>query len=333
MKIYSIIVTYANRGSYVEQLVNLLFNTDISKIIIVDNNSDPSSIKILDKLQKKYKNKINIIHFQKNTGTAYAFKIGMKTAYNDKNCDFIWILDDDNFPEPDALNELKKLWVNTKIKTKNSSLMLTSFRPSKPVYKRAVVSHRPDIIFGERNYFRAFHLAKIKYMYERKNGFKDEMNENNYNFGEISAAPYGGMFFNKKLLNNIGFPDEKFYIYCDDHEFSHRLILRGGKILLSLKSIINDVDGSWNSIGLGVFNIAKHCNKTLLYYAIRNRVYLELKITVNNYITYFANAIFYSSVVFVLCLFRLKFSNFLAFWRGFKDGLKGRMGINKKYVF
>ncbi len=329
--IFVVIVTYADRGNYVAKICDFLLSIRIQKIIIIDNNSTSSSKEILKSLELNYPDSVSVEYSNINQGTATAFKKGLDIAARDSECDFIWILDDDNYPDQTALDELIKLWSFTVQKNKSEMLMLASYRQSKPVYKRAVYSKRPDIIIGEKNYFRAFHVARIFECISRKSGKSNHQTSATPEFGDISAAPYGGMFFHKNLLNSIGYPNERFYIYSDDHDFSHRLILRGGRILLSMKSIIHDVEDSWNVKGLGVFNIAKHPNRSLLYYSIRNRVYLELKITVNNYITYFGNAFIYTIAVLILSFLRLNPRNFLAFWRGLTDGMKGKMGINEHY--
>ena len=44
------------------------------------------------------------------------------------------------------------------------------------------------------------------------------------NSGQIIVAQYGGLFFNKKLLDVIGYPNEKLYLYCDDYEWTYAII-------------------------------------------------------------------------------------------------------------
>jgi glycosyltransferase involved in cell wall biosynthesis/GT2 family glycosyltransferase len=330
-RIFALIVTYADRGRYVEKLADHLFSIGIAKIVIIDNNSIEESARILDSVKSKYGERILLKHYRLNAGTAIAFKDAMQTAAADPCCEYIWILDDDNIPDPGALDELLRVWKIAPVEAKNSMLMLASFRKSKQVYLKAICCEKPNIIIGEPNYFRAFHLAKIHTMITRKLKNPDIQIETVPEFGEISAAPYGGMFFNKEMIRSIGLPDERFYIYSEDHEFSHRLVLKGGKILLCTASTITDIEDSWNARGMGIFNIAQHPNKTLLYYSIRNRVKLELKITVNNYITYFANAAIYTFAVFLSAVFSLKLCNFIAFFRGLLDGLTGKKGIHPKY--
>jgi GT2 family glycosyltransferase len=328
----ALIVTYSDRGPLVQRLCRILYSSGVSKIFMIDNNSRPRSKQILNDLKTEFGDSLHLISFEKNVGTAVAFKAGMSTIRQDPDSKFIWILDDDNIPEESSLSELKLLWGGYPQDDKEKTLMVASFRESKNIYRRAVVTGKPDIIIGERNYFRAFHLARLFSCIKSKSRRRSGLNAGNVpEYGDVSAVPYGGMFFHKNLLDVIGYPDERFYIYSDDHEFSHRVILRGGRIILSLNSIVHDVQESWNAKGLGVFNISKHPCRSLLYYSIRNRVYLELRVTVNNYIVYFVNAFIYTVAVFLISLLHLKLNNFLAFWRGLYDGLSGRLGIHRKY--
>ncbi len=104
-----------------------------------------------------------------------------------------------------------------------------------------------------------------------------------YPYGELYAAPYGGMFFHKELIKTIGLPDVKMVLYYDDYEFSHRIIKNKGKIYIIRESIIKDIDKSWHitQSGFAILKIASEKNHVRLYYSIRNRVYFEL----NNLIT------------------------------------------------
>ena len=47
---------------------------------------------------------------------------------------------------------------------------------------------------------------------------------------------YGGMFFHVDLLKEIGYPNEKYFIYSDDYEWSYKI----SNIVLVKDSIINE---------------------------------------------------------------------------------------------
>ncbi len=331
MKVAGLIVTYGDRFHLLNEVINELLNQNINLIYIIDNNSSESSKKKLEELKNKTRRKIKIYSLHANTGTAYAFKYGMEKIFHDGKMDFIWILDDDNFPCSNALSELKSFWDKYELVNKETRLMLLSYRETKKIYKYAVEKHNPQIIIGRHNIFRSFHLLTLKKSIKEK-FFSDNVNNTNIKFGEISAAPYGGSFFNKKLLETIGYPDEKYYLYGDDYDFSNRLIKIGGKIILVLDSQIRDIEPSWNIQGMAVYNIVKQRNQVTLYYALRNRVHLEKNELVTNYIMYSTNMIIYSMIVLLLGIFLFRFKNLKTYFSAVINGLKGEYGTNKHYL-
>jgi GT2 family glycosyltransferase len=325
--VYAVIVTYANRSLWSIELADLLLFRGISKVIIVDNNSENESAENLSEYVRRNSSKVYSIRFSENIGTASAFKAGLKKAHSDKKCDFIWVFDDDIIPRGKALVELEKTWSRLVRDTPRQKLMILSWRSGKFIYRKAVLEGKPEIVFGRKNYFRVFHFKRFinifkinKYVYYKK---KKE--------GEVFAGPYGGMFFHKDLLDWNGYPDKRFYIYGDDYDFSYRLVKKGGKIVLSLKSVLDDIERSWTSKGFGPMNIVSFKSKALLYYSIRNRVILEMENTVENKIIYFVNALIYSGLILIASLMKLKITNYSIFIIAVYDGMRGKTGIHQKY--
>lgn len=89
----------------------------IDKIIVVDNNSFPESRESIKKLEKEIPN-MEVVYLDENKGSAGGYKIGLEKAYNDKECEFIWLLDDDNKPEKGSLKILKDFWKKLDVKDK-----------------------------------------------------------------------------------------------------------------------------------------------------------------------------------------------------------------------
>ncbi len=333
MKVAGLIVTYGDRFHLINEVINELLNQQIHVIYIIDNNSSTASKEKLDKLKNNNKKKIQIYRLNTNTGTAYAFKYGLEKIFHDSNSDFIWILDDDNLPCRNALEELKSFWDKCKYHDKEKRLILLSYRENKKIYKYAVEKNNPQVIIGRHNIFRSFHLFALGETIQKKMfPINDKNGINNIKYGEVTAAPYGGSFFNKKVLELIGYPDENYYIYGDDYDFSYRIIKQNGKIILVLDSVIKDIEQSWNIQGVAVYNIVKQRNQVALYYSIRNRIYLEKKELVTNYFMYSINMIIYSSVVLFLGLILFRFKNIKTYFIALYNGLKGEFGKNKNYV-
>lgn len=333
MKVYSIIVTYKDRSSFLNQVVDVLLNSSINKIIIVDNNSHQNTKEYLKILKRKYKSRITVISLEKNYGSAFAFGTGIEEAIKDSKCEFIWLLDDDNLPEEHALNVLTKQWKNVKDKEKKVHVALASFRKNKYVYYKAVQENNPGLVLGKKNIFRSFHIFDLHRSFKRKFSKKNVVSQKIIkDHGDVSAYPYGGLFFNKNIINKIGLPDRKYYVYMDDLDFSHRIVKMGGRIILLLNSRIIDIEESWNLKKLAFVSIAKQKDYARLYYAIRNRVYFERLNLVDNKAVYILNLIIYSAIVFTVSLFNLKIKNIHTYYIAVRDGFKEKMGVNDDYI-
>jgi GT2 family glycosyltransferase len=334
MKTCAVIVTYGNRFCFLERVVTALVDLEINRIVIVDNKSAEESERSLYKIENENR-KISIVRLQTNSGSANGYKTGIEEAIKQTDCDFIWLLDDDNVPRCDALQVLKRLWTTIEYTKKSELMSLVSFREDRPLYLRAVMENNPKIVLGRKNIYRAFHIADIirkvidDLLRKRDNLAPCTAKE----YGEIYAAPYGGMFFNKKLIEAIGYPNEQYYLYVDDHEFSYRIIKNFGKMYLATESIIEDIDQSWHTRtdGFAFSRIAKDDNYVRLYYSVRNRVYFEKTELVDNWVVYSINMLIYSVLVLGVALARLRFKNIKIYFTAVCHGLSGKMGRNGEY--
>lgn len=336
MNTFVIILTYGNRFDFLKEAAAVLLKASVTKLVIVNNNSSPESTAHIKALHNTYPGTVHCIHLPRNTGTAKGFGTGLRYACCEPSCEFIWLLDDDNLPNADALEILKRTWSSLPDLEKDIHTCLLSFRKDRPLYRRAIMEHKPCLMLGRPNVFRAFHAADIparffNRFFHRENSVRAEMTAR---IMEIPAAPYGGMFFHKNLCGSIGLPDERFYLYVDDHEYSHRIVKNGGKILLVTDSVISDIDRSWNTRddGFSFIRIARDKNHTRLYYSVRNRVYFEKQALVTNRVVYFANMALYSVLVILSAVVFFNSRNIRVYYRALKHGLTGRMGKHPDYV-
>ena len=105
MKISAVVYTYNRKELLVKCLEGLLSQTyPIDEIIVVDDVSTDGTEKIL---KEKFLN-ITYIRLSRESGGAGAIYTGMKFAY-EKGYDWIWIMDDDALPLPNALEELARV--------------------------------------------------------------------------------------------------------------------------------------------------------------------------------------------------------------------------------
>jgi len=282
---------------------------------------------------------MHIISNKINIGTAKAFTQGIQYALA-LGIEYLWLLDDDLLPQMDALEQIYKVWEDIEDPDKKRHVILLSNRIDKKIYWYAFINNKPHLVIGEKNQFRSFHIFyfghKILIKFNGKKydpNTKDELQTVGRTYGLINAAYYGGMFFHTDIISNLGYPNERFVVYMDDFDFSHRNILKGGKIFFIPRSVIKDQEQSWNNVQkkFAFLEIAQNKNYPLLYYSIRNRVYFELQYNVNNYLIYAINLMIYSLIVMCFAIIFLKFKNILVYLCAIRDGLLGNMGVNQHY--
>jgi GT2 family glycosyltransferase len=274
--VFSVIITYGKRFYLLKQVVNACINEGIGKIIVVDNCSE--NREELQNLEKILSGKLRVIYLDRNTGSAGGFKVGLEEACKEEKCQQILLLDDDNIPAQGSIQRALLLW--NYFKTSEEFFALSFLR-------KTWVNHLWAIKLGltmkfSTDSFVGFGIKDVLlrlilvYKYTRKVMKK---RETLYPIALAEASPYGGLFFNKTILQKIGFPDEKFILYADDTEFTYRITEKGGKIYLCSNLEIEDID--WPSErtrrnGIHYF-YQDNANEAKIYYFTRNWVFLERK--------------------------------------------------------
>jgi len=304
-----IIVTYGDRFHLLKQVIESCFLENVSKIIVIDNNSEEKSKSKLRLLCESHKNKIKVIWNDANLGSAKAFKQGLIEVHKRKESAYVWLLDDDNKPKKNSLTILKDFW---NIKPINVHALL-SYRPDRSQYKQAIEEGNPKLVLAWKNSFNGFHLFEKLYK-----PFKRKKEKLNINLGEIAYAPYGGMFFHVSILEDIGYPNEDYYLYSDDHDWSYRITNKGMKIFLLLDSVVDDIDKSWaiKDEKSSIFTKIKKAPSLRVYYTIRNRMVFEKKYLISNKLIYNFNRLLFT---FILTVYAYKSVNYKVFLKAVKD--------------
>lgn len=327
MNVVSIIVTYGDRFHLLKEVIDACYKEGVNKIIVVDNDSEESSKEQLKKFEKQNQDRLKVIYLDENYGSAGGFKRGLEEAYNDKGCEFIWLLDDDNKPQKDSLKALKEFWCSLQDNDKNIKVSLLSFRKDRILYKEAVMTNNPDLVLGRKNSFLGFHFIdlpqKVLRLFKRKFGIKAFKEDKSIKNGKVAVAPYGGMFFHKNIINVIGYPNEEFFLYADDHEWSYRITKNGGSIYLILNSLVNDIDTSWNipKKNKASVNVIASGNNLRVFYSIRNRVFFETKNLAKSNFIYKLNMNMYLFLIFIANREKCSLIK-----NAIKDGREGKLG-------
>ncbi|MEM4965123.1 MAG: glycosyltransferase, partial [Pyrobaculum sp.] len=302
--------------------------------VVVDNASHGKSREIIPTLPKIYNNVV-VISLRENTGSAGGYKRGLEYVYNDAECKYIWLLDDDNLPTRGALQALLRAYDEINHPHKEHKVALASarrqlldelIREIKTVLPTRVL--RRDAFLG----FNIMYLLPLKIL---------SMLNVSLNAPHIETmgahivrrpyVPYGGLFFHRSLIDTIGYPDERYYVYVDDTEWTYRITRRGGAIYLILDSIVMDINDKDKQFQVlrGPFSSARRLNFQpgwRLYYLLRNLVYFERTYYVDNNLLYFFN----QRLVLLILRLSLSSKKYAIVKEAVRDGMRGVLG--RKYI-
>ena len=284
-KVYIIILNYNGSDdsiNCIESIQNSIYKN--YKIILVDNNSDDDSItKIVNYLNSsnlKYdflnqscvdsdennSDNIIIIKTSKNLGYAFGNNIGIKYALQNDDCDYLWILNNDNIIRE---NSLLKLIENSNNKTVYGSKVLK--------YKNPELI---DSIGGVLN----------PYLLTSGHNFSNTLDSKSAKKVDFLDYIHGtSIFFHKDIINSIGYFDETYFMYYEDVEFSLRAKKNGYKLQINQNSVV------YHNIDYKKYK-NKDLNLLKNVYSVTNRLRLGRK--------YFKNRIMFVYIGVLLSFFK-----------------------------
>lgn len=317
-------VTYGNRGELLELVVKNAIQCGVSKVIIVDNGSEISSQNVIININKLYHGYIKVLRFKENKGTAVGFKAGIKEALNDPLCEYIWLLDDDNKPDKLCLKNLTASF-NYIIEQHGLPInlfALISLRQNRHyyVYDKNELKSINFPLFSSFLRFHIFNHLRDKNIFSDRNKITT-----NKSIIEIPYCSYGGLFFHRKLIDKIGLPNENYFIYVDDTEYTHRIIRNGGKLFLVKDSKIEDISKSWRftTVGDSAFSklLAAPSDQTI-YYSVRNQVCFEYNYWTKTRLIYFMNKFIFLVILKIFSVVLDRDQRYLLIRSAIRDGEK-----------
>lgn len=211
MKIGVVIVTY-NRLEKLKTTLRLFAEQSIppSYVLVVNNASTDSTCKFLQDWKQlndgfdKY-----VITTEHNSGGSGGFYIGLEAAEK-LDPDWIWVSDDDAFPEQDAI-ENASLFLNNYCRDLNEISAICG-----------QVINKGKIDLAHRKNMRCKGLNVVEEFLPEK-----EYEELSF---ELNCFSYVGTIINKKKLAQVGLTNKDYFLWWDDTEHSLRLS-KVGKII------------------------------------------------------------------------------------------------------
>ncbi|NLM97165.1 MAG: glycosyltransferase family 2 protein [Halanaerobiaceae bacterium] len=162
------------------------------EVIVVDNNSTDGTVEMI----KKEYPEVKLIQMYNNIGIE-AYNIGFKNASGE----YIVILDDDSFPAPDAIGKMVERF------QENEKLGLVAF----------------DV----RNFYNYDEVKKIA-----QDALTDQNEKTNVAESDqyLMAFNGAGAGVRRKLLEEVGYYPEEFFLYWNEQDTAFRILNKGYQI-------------------------------------------------------------------------------------------------------
>lgn len=333
-------VTYGDRMGLLERSIALSAEAGVRNWVIVCNGIHPAGKMRLNDLKKRFGQNLRIHEELVNSGSARGFAQGIGLALDNAAVKFLWLLDDDCGPHPDALYVLIRTYIEQSKDFQGGDIGLMSLRSDRPIFLQIANGVEPRNVFPSPHSILGFHfvhtpMKKIKrainklkpqYIAQKKHRSQHQFQA----VREIPYGPYGGLFLSRNLLRNIGLPDERFVLYGDDSEFSARIAKTGGRLLLVPASVIDDLEPSWHRTAphrslFGRLLLSE--NAFRVYYSIRNEVFSSSISRDRSTIFLINRNIF----IFLLWFFSILYGRkerYKLLRQAIDDGVAGRLGVN-----
>ncbi len=213
-RINIIILNYFGKSDTIECLdsLNECSLAEIFRIILVNNSTQDKFDK---NIFEKYRFEVTYISNEKNLGFCGGNNLGLKISYEDDQCGYIMLLNNDTSLDQNAVNSLKKVC------DQNPNSLLNPL----------IVFHNTKLLQCTGGYWNIF-LGIASNI--NKGKLPDEIKH------EIHPYFLNGccIFGIKETFSKVGFLDETYFAYGEDIDFSIRAKRGGIKLMVVNDSIV-----------------------------------------------------------------------------------------------
>lgn len=236
--VVAIVVTY-NRKEMLLKCIEHLSQLQSVKcdIMIIDNASTDGTKEALNNLIDL--NLIIYCNTGSNLGGAGGFQFGMIEALK-RGYKYLWLMDDDVFPEPDSLDELLK------------------------------ADRELDGKYGFLSGIARWTDGSPCKMNVQKTGLKKTIDDYSSKTVPVIMATFVSFFVKSETVLEVGLPIKEFFIWADDLEYSRRISLKYPCYAVNKSTVIHNMKSN-NKVGIE----HEHQDRLWRYkYLYRNEVYI-----------------------------------------------------------
>lgn len=263
IKIVAVVVTYNRPNELREVIAGLLTQSRAVDLIIIIDNAGPE---LASSVLKDFHGPIHIYRNDHNTGGAGGFSQGLARGLA-WGADWIWLLDDDAVPQPEALACL--LAGNQELNISIGALCCS-------------VREYGDLALRHRRKFC------------RWTGWERSLKRKKYTepYAEIDIGSFVGFLLSSSAIRSVGLPDGNFFIAYDDTDYSLLLRQSGWRLLLIPSSVVNHLRSPNSRLHSSNFS-DKH------YFNIRNRLIVKRRYSRFRHLASF-DGIFYAIILWLI---------------------------------
>ncbi|CAK0749296.1 rhamnopyranosyl-N-acetylglucosaminyl-diphospho-decaprenol beta-1,3/1,4-galactofuranosyltransferase [Gammaproteobacteria bacterium] len=291
-RVAALVVTYQRPDELRQVILGLLGQTRVPDHIIVFDNGGPerASAILMD-----YAGSMEIIRSEHNLGGAGGFAQGLAQGLT-RGVDWIWLLDDDAIPVPDAL------------------ACLLAALPNLPANTGVVccgVREYGHWGFRHRRYF------------ERWTGWERSLGATAYDRDrvEIDTGSFVGFMVSAKAVQAVGVPDAAFFLAYDDTDYSLRLQNAGWRLWLVSGSVVDHLRSRSSRLHSSRFG-NKH------YYNIRNRLVVKRRYARLRHLATI-EGLAYGILLWIVAGGWQDGAGWRTLGRAMADGIAGRLGSSR----
>lgn len=194
-RVCAVVPTYDRRRLLLETLGGIAVQTrPVDSILVVDNASTDGTASAV---REAYPS-VEILPLDRNTGSAGGFGQGAAWAC-ERGYDWIWLLDNDSVPEPEALSRLFSAY--NRFDPKERPTLLAS----KVVWTDGSILPLNVPIFKRKDLPLLYLAAEHGTL-------------------SLRAAPYAGILVHQNLIRRHGLPLQDYFLWEDDIEWTGRML-------------------------------------------------------------------------------------------------------------
>lgn len=216
MRVTAVLVAYNRRELLQQSLAALAAQSrPVDRLVVVDNASDDGSVEAAAEMLEAWGERARHIQLTENTGGAGGFATGIAAAVVEDDTDWVWVMDDDTVPGPDALAGALETHERYRAQGPDDLAVMGSRVIWTDGADHPMNTPKAKIRASQTERDRAASVGAM----------------------EIRSISFVSAFLRASRVRELGLPIADYFLWNDDFEYSARL-LRGARGLYVPASVV-----------------------------------------------------------------------------------------------